>query len=123
MGMGMAEYVALSRRNLFEKYPGKCGKGAKFDVPTARELVRQIHAEGILYGTNLLIVGRRTAKAFGYERHPLLTWHRALAYNFAIVPHPNGVNRWWNDEVNEGLGKAFLRRVADQARRGAQTFE
>jgi uracil-DNA glycosylase len=71
----------------------------------------------------VLFVGKRVAQAFGYGDDELLTWHRHKAYNRATVPHPSGVNKWWNDSQNRERGEDFLRRVAEQARKGALSFE
>lgn len=122
MGMSLFEYVRLDRRNLLDYYPGTVGKGAKFPLGSAHMAVRAMHAKGALLGTNVLLVGKRLSRAFGYNNFQLMKWHQRKAYNFAIVPHTSGVNTWWNDPQHREQGKVFLHSVADQARAGVMTF-
>jgi len=120
MGMSMGEYIRLTRRNLLDFHPGFTGKGAKFPIKVAREAVEA--AGPWMIGTNVLIVGKRLSRAFGYQDHDIMHWHHQKDFNFAIVPHPSGVNLWWNVEYNRNAGRVFLESVAEQARAGAQSF-
>ena len=124
MGMTRFEYLHTDRRNLFPAYPGKSGKGAAFPYSQAKMLARQI--EPSLAGYNVLFVGKRVAAAFGFGhnnptfRKPL-QWH-PWVYRYAVLPHPSGINRWWNDPDNKAMGEAFLHAVADQWRASAQHY-
>lgn len=122
MGLERWEYVQLDRRNLLDYYPGKAGKGAKFPHGASREAVRKLHESQALIGHNVLLVGKRLATAFGYETQEMLTWHHCKAYNYAIVPHTSGINRWWNSPGNSADGAVFLRAIATQARAGALSY-
>lgn len=31
---------------------------------------------------------------------------------YAVLPHPSGVNRWWNEEENVARARDFLREAA-----------
>jgi hypothetical protein len=33
-----------------------------------------------------------------------------------VVPHPSGVNRWWNDAANEARARTFMERMVSFAR-------
>lgn len=122
MGMMKHEYIPLTRRNLLDYYPGTLAKGAKFPIGVARKAVIALHESHFLIGSNVLIVGKRLSRAFGYETRDILTWHCEKAYNFAIVPHTSGINQWWNDPDNRARGEEFLQSVGQQARDGELTF-
>jgi uracil-DNA glycosylase len=106
---------AFEPMNLLRRWPGPAGgKGSAFPLPKAREA-----AEGIaplLRGRRTIFVGRRVASAFRLARLPYLTWRGAFALGVpamvAVVPHPSGVNHFWNDPASVELARAFLREAA-----------
>lgn len=123
MGLPLSEYIfGIDRMNLLDFYPGKQGKGARFPMAAAKESVAALHEQRGLIGRNILLVGRRVAEAFEKKDVPNLTWQHQKAYNFAIIPHPSGINRWWNDAENRAAGEAFLRSVGEQVLSGALSF-
>ena len=56
----------------------------------------------------VLFLGRKVAEAFGFDFRRLgyLWWDGET--ECAVVPHPSGVNRWWNDWHNRTEASAFL---------------
>lgn len=94
-------------RNLLDTWPGPGnGKGSGWDADAARERALEVFDE-IERGVPTVFVGRRVARAFGHPYDYLDVV--GVAYPMVVVPHPSGVNRWWNDAANEARAKALLR--------------
>lgn len=111
--------------NLVERWPGpsRGGKGDAFPMDQARRgalrVARLIARER---PARVLLAGRRVAEAFGWRGAPLLAWAEAevlvggrpvAEVAAAVIPHPSGVSRWWNDPANEGAARAFLADLAE----------
>jgi hypothetical protein len=66
-----------------------------------------------LAGRRVILLGCGVAHAFGFARFPVLTWTTVrwggLDTRVSIVPHPSGVNTWWNDADNIEAASRFLR--------------
>jgi hypothetical protein len=61
----------------------------------------------------LLLLGRKVCHAFGIERPEWLEWYRSALWGPLIaVPHPSGLNRWWNNSENTLAAKELLSAVA-----------
>ena len=87
--------------NLLLYYPGRGDsnhpKGHHWPVAEARcqaELMLPT-----LQGRKVVFAGRNVADAFGINS-PWLTWAWGLGFKMIVVPHPSGVNRWWNSPEN-----------------------
>jgi len=103
-------------RNLLEHWPGSGGRGSRFDRPAAVlaaiSLVTTEHPERVV------CLGYRAAGAFLLSRTDVeaLGWRSLTvaghAFELAVVPHPSGVNRWWNEEGNRLAAAEFLRATA-----------
>lgn len=81
--------------------------GTKFifdNVAAAEEAKRLRQAWD--YGRQVLLLGNRVAKAFGVQG----PCFERLVYDhdFYIVPHPSGLNRFYNDPANRHQARAFL---------------
>lgn len=107
-----ADYL---RRNLLE-YRVRPGKWAVWHRRRAAA-----SAGRMLYEWNAppiaILLGRQVAEAFGLDYVPLkATWLGFL--RVLIIPHPSGLNRWWNDQGNARRARRFLRRhVTDTVER------
>ena len=65
--------------------------------------------EVIDFDLPILLLGQNVARAFFVVRYPLLTWLDAsLGEHLMIVPHPSGMNRFWNDLTNVDLARSLL---------------
>lgn len=99
-------------RNLISKYPGKAGtgKGDMFDVAAAK-LQASLLLEELKHmkPRQVLLMGRGVAAAFHQQRREYLRPWDWVGHRFVIFPHPSGVNRWYNDPVNEGAAGSYLR--------------
>lgn len=119
--MSPAEYEeAFDRANLLNIWPGKAGKGDKFDAVKAGKAAWRMVPK--LHKRRVVLLGKNVAKAFNCEDMPLMVWeHRGgwkgkLQYEceVAVLPHPSGVNRWWNNPKNYARARAFLLEAASQ---------
>jgi hypothetical protein len=119
MGLGLVEYARLfCRRNLLEAWPGHAGKGDRWPAgEAAKEAGRLAQA---LRGRTVLLLGRNVAGAFG-RTGPYLEWVDDGVRMAAILPHPSGVNLWWNDPANEARGRVFLADLVRAARAARAT--
>ncbi len=110
-GVSEDEFWRLFRtRNVLPRFPGKNGKGDAFPIDEARRRAASMRFRA----GRVILLGQGVARAFGV-RAPPLTWRRVGRREFAVVPHPSGVNRWWNDPKNVRRAKRFLRILAGGA--------
>jgi uracil-DNA glycosylase len=104
-GMGRKEYMGLTDRyNVLRRWPGKKGKGDHFPMRLARRSARRL-ALGFS-GRRVILLGRSVAKAFGLNVG-YLKWVN-IGFDVAVVPHPSGINRWWNEARNKAAARRFM---------------
>lgn len=107
LSMTEAEYArTFRRRNLLKTWPGKSpsGKGDRWARVEARAAAARCRPSGVV-----VLLGSRVAAAFGVQDNPPLTWFRMGRATCAILPHPSGVNRWWNDPRNVAAAAQLLK--------------
>lgn len=105
--------------NVLRRWPGKSAKGDRFPIDSARRAARRMMT-GTDYGAcdRVIFAGQGVVRAFA--RNP--KWARELiaqpcvwlasAFDvraYAYLPHPSGVNRWYNEQSNRDLASRFLR--------------
>lgn len=127
-GLELMQYVrTFERHNLVPTWmgyrkAGDPGSGSLFDLSEAAVTARKL-ADRLAGGRRLLCWGKDVMKAFvGPHRCHMtpLTWYREEIEGFdnsyevdcAIIPHPSGLNRWWNDLANVEAAGEFLRGLA-----------
>lgn len=102
--LSMEEFLSFTRHNLNHLYGGKEGKGDAFDFElgeaTARELMKQPFQRYVLLGASV-------CSCFSVAWAPLETWERGDK-SFLCLPHPSGINMWYNDSKNRQRAKAKL---------------
>ena len=60
----------------------------------------------------ILMMGRKVRRAMGRNGDwDYLSWFKFYKHDAVVFPHPSGVNRWWNDPVNERQARFFLREL------------
>jgi uracil-DNA glycosylase len=107
---GLASLEALRDRfrlvNLLGHWPGPdaSGKGSAFPMQEARSAAATLRLP-----SGSLLCGRRVAAAFGLAAAPYFAWCDVDGRRVAVIPHPSGVSRWWNDPENVARARAFLR--------------
>ena len=90
--------------NLFEVEP------ERWSAMRARAAASGLLAE-LTHDHTVLMLGRRVCAAFGHQKLPWL--HGSLSKHALLVavPHPSGLNRWWNDPANVELAETTLRGI------------
>jgi chorismate mutase len=103
-GVPTSDFDRLARVNLLLEWPGSAGKGSRFPVKQARARADEVAAAGGV----LVLVGKRVAAAFGVRDPMLMEWFRRRGCWMAVVPHPSGVNLWYNDPKNAEAAANFV---------------
>lgn len=132
----LLQYVLQSYHvNLLNRWPGAEGRGSAFPLEEAREraseFVRSIatpstlSVEGEPYcffdgkrfprPSLVMLAGRRVARSFRLPGARTRDYFETIeecsvvaGYPVVVVPHPSGLNHWWNDPVNRRLAKGYL---------------
>lgn len=104
--MGVHPRKVFDCQNVLEAYPGPSGKGSGFPLAQARQNASTRLLEGVA-----LLCGKRVAAAFGVQPVYFLEQRIGTARVY-VIPHPSGVNRWYNVPANRRRAARFLRRFA-----------
>jgi len=105
--------------NVLKAWPGKSGKGDAFPRPAARRGVNEIlRSEAFKRSTRVVFVGQAVWRAFlGPMVMRPCEWSsvflRGHCPDVAYLPHPSGVNRWYNEPENRDRASAFLKEALD----------
>jgi len=107
-GVPVAEWADLA--NLLSAWPGYAAhKGDRFPLPAARAAADRLMRTNRQHRV-LLLLGRGVAQAFGLDDLPFFKWRRLAGGRLvAVVPHPSGVSRWWNEAPRRVTAREFLR--------------
>jgi len=81
--------------NLVDQWQGKVGKGDAFKVERGVDLNAKI-ADAVGMSVAVVFCGSGVAKALKITQ-PLLDKFEYGGKPAMVLPHPSGVNRWWND--------------------------
>lgn len=107
--------------NVLNYWPGKGIGGDKFPVSEAIKAANQMTPK--LVGRTVVLLGSNVARAFGVKNFQYFEWYqirdpehtsRVLVHSITIVPHPSGVNRYYNKLENREQASKFLRSLAAQ---------
>lgn len=99
--MPKAVFLSKVRRiNLVDSYPGKKGKGDAFPLPTARMKALLLTERYIRKRALFVFVGKNVAKAFSIKGEYFESGVVAGRLRWTLMPHPSGINRWWNEPEN-----------------------
>ena len=106
----------FNRVNLLHVRQDTREKGFEFDGPAAaREASRLWQAE-LHDGRVVLLLGRRVAWAFGAADTYFEIQHLGTHADVYVLPHPSGINRWFNDRMNKQRIAEFMRGIVEQTR-------
>lgn len=112
MGLGDRDEL-LSRTecvNVLRRHPGPDGdKGSAFPPEQAQRGARRLLS--LLRGRTVLLASKRVARAFGVRVDYLRWQDHPEGFRVAVIPHPSGVNRWWNEHENRRRFRRFARRT------------
>jgi hypothetical protein len=65
-------------------------------------------------GRDTILLGKTVLNLLGdHVVHPLRWYDRPEGTRVALVPHPSGLNRWYNDDVHRWATGAFLSEVLE----------
>lgn len=97
--------MAAKHVNLLDEWPGPSGKGSAFPIDNARFSAAEMRVGFYSYDA-IFLAGKRVAKVFNvkedyFERVP-------GDIEMYVVPHPSGINTWWNDPCNRETARQFL---------------
>jgi hypothetical protein len=107
--------------NVLDYWPGKGIGGDKFPLPAAKISARK-KLMG-LKGKLCILLGNNVARAFDCKQFRYLEWYEIRnPDNFAdvviplmtVVPHPSGVNRYYNDTAKRLIVSKFLRSIVSK---------
>lgn len=99
--------------NILPLWPGKSGKGDRFPLKPARSIARRV-----LFRSSTVLLFGRAGEAFGFDKW--FVWSMLHGSDIGEVPavalpHPSGVNRWWNDSENKIKAQQFFDRFLASA--------
>lgn len=120
VGLALGRDVEVVGRNLFDKPMPRSGKGSAFQLDLAREraVVVLRSLQRVRRYDAIWLVGKRVARAFrasGVEYlEPIYLY--GVTKPVYVVPHPSGVNRWWNEEENQEAWRKFVEEHAGPIR-------
>lgn len=110
-GITFDEYVELfDRINILDCWPGKSGKG---DVFPKAEAARQAMRIKIHERDCVVMLGQGVARSFGIKAE-FLRWTFLGSTRVLILPHPSGINRWYNDPQNTRKARKIMHRLSIQ---------
>lgn len=103
--------ASFCRINLVDEFPGKNGKGDAFPAAEARTKALLLMKRYAGRRVTLVLAGKKVAGAFGLRGRDYFErgrFHEFPNIGFVTVPHPSGVNRWWNDAGNRRKAAKFF---------------
>lgn len=110
-GLSEEAFAVQARRvNLTDRWPGKNGKGDRFPRAIRAEVLAEIAetCEVVFVGRAVAdrLLGGSVSRAMEFCR-----WYADVEAGklYAVMPHPSGVNLWWNDPRNVRRARRFLR--------------
>jgi hypothetical protein len=106
LGMHRLEfYRDAIRLNLNARWNGKAGRGDRFDTEEGTRVARGILRESPV---RVVCLGAAVSACFGLDWTPL-GCPCVGATRFCMLPHPSGLNPWWNDPLNRAGAARTLR--------------
>jgi len=134
-GATLAELAGLSASQYMMRFD-RVNLCATTQASTIRTSVGRPYAEmlagSLLRGRRVVLLGMNVVECFGLEefRCDLAEWfdtreirpqagwagYRAgmvPPFNYAILPHPSGRNRWYNEPANRERARAFMTELAE----------
>lgn len=103
------------RLNLLAAWPGPSGsKGTAWRPAEARLAAERLRSRS--RNRFIVLLGRRVGAAFGLGRADYFLPYRVGSALAVVVPHPSGINRWYNASENVRAMGGFLRALSSEDR-------
>lgn len=105
--------------NLLPDYLGKRERGDVFTMSIGRTMARALIEE--FAGSRWVLVGAKVCRCFDVDagRAPRCQWidlaPRRVGH-VAMLPHPSGLNLWYNEPANVERARAFLTEEVERVR-------
>jgi hypothetical protein len=113
-GLSFDEFIdRFDRMNLLSVRQDTQEKGFVFDSRAAGIVARELR-ERLEPGRTVLLLGHRVADAFGIKGEYFATFAPPGEAVYYVLPHPSGVNHWWNDPANVEKMNAFMHEIASR---------
>lgn len=127
-GSRLANYAGLlpgqflekfSTVNVLKTWPGRgAGKGDRFPMAYAQRAARKMWSDSCAFcgHDKVVFVGQATVKAFGFVKLLRLQPCEWSGHDkwVAYLPHPSGVNHWYNSHENRQRAERFLRELVKE---------
>lgn len=114
-GVTLEKFLAKVRTtNVLPAWTGKQGKGDRFDMADARAAAMAITCSDAFFeAQSVVFVGFRVAAAFGRHELKPCRWAPGwlMGQRAALLPHPSGINTWYNDPDNKAAAARFMRKI------------
>lgn len=110
--------------NVLDRWPGKGIGGDKFPLIEAQTAAKA-KLELLRDKPFVILLGNNVARAFGAKAFTYLTWYEIRnPENFAdvvvprmsVVPHPSGVNRYWNSPKARDAARRFFNSITSHGK-------
>lgn len=118
-GISMKKYLeTFERINLIKEWPGKQKNGKGDAFPEKLAALNAAWLLPKLEARKVIFLGLNVARAFASPREDFFVWFELGGFfqktEAAIVPHPSGVNHFWNERANRLAAQRFLRKALKQ---------
>jgi uracil-DNA glycosylase len=101
--------------NMLQTEQPSSGKGSSFDMDSAKMAFSWMVNAGIFNDVKVLLCGQRVAEAFGLKG---IDYFEVVQVPSAkagmMIPHPTGINQWWNDGQTVAFYGSHVRSFAEE---------
>ena len=109
LGVSYSDFMRFSRENLNYEFSSKSGKGDRFDATVGKFKAEQIEKVEL----DIVVLGEKVARCFRLGWCPL-GYIRFGACRFLMLPHPSGINRWYNSARNRTAARRSFKRFINE---------
>ena len=102
----------IPRTNLLREWPGVQGRGSAFPMSLARPAAQRLSRRKPKR-VAFVFVGRRGAQAFRWYGD-YFAWGDLDGRSVVTMPHPSGINHWWNSPENHAEAQRFIVDLVDR---------
>jgi uracil-DNA glycosylase len=107
LGMSFDRLLLHARRNVNTRFPGRHKGADGFDLLEGLEQAR-ILLSACREGDLVVLLGVNVARVFGFAYKPLAAFANPGGITFFILPHPSGLNRYWNKPSNRLIAQTLF---------------